>query len=323
MDDQTFIEYCRIGNIAEITKALSAIALFPIGEGLCAASYWGHYDIVKLLLPYCDDTLSKFKTDPTHAFMGAVQCNHFNICQLLAKDALVDASANDNWCLWWASKEGFVDIVKLLLKDEDVASHAGDQHDRALRAACQNGHLEIVNLLLACPSVNPATFDNDAIVMAASFGHVDVVDRLLTDPMGRVDPAARQNLAIVGAAGNGHYAATERLLRDPRVNPSNVWSPMHSPIEMACLKGYTAIVELLLKHPKVVPIGIYHYGLPNAAKNGHEGVVRALLKDPRFVCDRAKSIDVPIAIKNAEEEGHYNIVELLADFDETVLCAKM
>ena len=50
---------------------------------------------------------------------------------------------------------------------------------------------------------------------ASKNGHVDVVEFLLADP--RVDPFNNDNYAIVYASKNGHFKIVKLLLADPRV----------------------------------------------------------------------------------------------------------
>lgn len=59
---------------------------------------------------------------------------------------------------------------------------------------------------------------HDAIVVASSYGHLLVVERLLQDT--RIDPSAYKSYAAVLAAQNGHVAVVDRLLEDPRVDPA-------------------------------------------------------------------------------------------------------
>jgi len=48
--------------------------------------------------------------------------------------------------------------------------------------ASQNGHLDIIQLLLSDPRVNPADNNNGAIRYASKNGHLDIVQLLLSDP---------------------------------------------------------------------------------------------------------------------------------------------
>ena len=60
--------------------------------------------------------------------------------------------------------------------------------------------------------------NNYAIQLASRKGHLEIVELLLQDP--RVDPSADDNYAIGWASQNGHLEIIKLLLQDPRVDPS-------------------------------------------------------------------------------------------------------
>ena len=104
----------------------------------------------------------------------------------------------------------------------------------------EKGDIEIVELLLADPRVDPSANDNYAIELASQKGHDKVVELLLVDP--RVDPSAYDNYAIRMASQNGHDKVVELLLADPRVDPS---ADNNYAIQLASQKGHDKVVELL------------------------------------------------------------------------------
>ena len=63
--------------------------------------------------------------------------------------------------------------------------------------------------------IDPAVEDNEAIRMAATNGHLDVVKYLIekVDETYGVDPAAMDNEAIRCAASNGHVDTVSCLMR--------------------------------------------------------------------------------------------------------------
>lgn len=87
----------------------------------------------------------------------------------------------------------------------------------ALIYASRHGYLEVVKLLLADKRVDPSSQMNRAIREASSNGHSEVVKLLLTDP--RVDPAFKNNEAVRRAFENGHSEVVQVLLADHRVYP--------------------------------------------------------------------------------------------------------
>ena len=58
--------------------------------------------------------------------------------RVLLADNRVDASAESNFAIMWASALGHSDVVDLLLHNARV--DAGDQDNAALRYACERGH---------------------------------------------------------------------------------------------------------------------------------------------------------------------------------------
>src|SRR3972149_12315787 len=81
--------------------------------------------------------------------------------------------------------------------------------------ASQNGHYNVVKLLLEDKRINPADRYNWAIQLASFYGHYNIVKLLLGD--NKVNPADDNNSAIQWASYNGHYNIVELLLEDKRV----------------------------------------------------------------------------------------------------------
>jgi hypothetical protein len=148
-------------------------------------------------------------------FVAAVHGSE-NVIQL-GLELLIDPSACDNYAIRWASHNGHLGVVRLLLTDPRVDPSASD--NQAIHLASRNGHLEVVRLLLTDPRVDPSALNNYAIYWASYNGHAEVVRLLLTDP--RVDPSARDNCTIYGASENGHLDVVQ-LLADLRVSLPNM-----------------------------------------------------------------------------------------------------
>ena len=107
--------------------------------------------------------------------------------------------------------EGYIDILKPLLDQIDLT--IDDNH--AIRWACENGHFEVVKLLLNLPAergVDPSADYNYAIQFSSENGHLDVVKLLLKLPSERgVDPTVNNNWAIRLAIQNGHLEVVKVL----------------------------------------------------------------------------------------------------------------
>jgi ankyrin repeat protein len=126
-----------------------------------------------------------------------------------------------------------------------------------LLECCKLGRPLVVIKYLINKGVNPIPINNRAIMSASENGHVDVVKLLLSykrvDPWVegsfiRVDPSVEGNYAIRWASRNGHLETVKALLSDPRVDPS---AEDNYTIQWASRKGYVEIVKLLLSDPRV------------------------------------------------------------------------
>ena len=89
---------------------------------------------------------------------------------------------NGNTMLIWASRNGYTEIVKLLLSHEKIdVNIQGEYNYTALTIASWEGYTEIVKLLLKNENINvnlQDMFKNTALIWASRKGHTDIVDLL-------------------------------------------------------------------------------------------------------------------------------------------------
>ena len=90
-----------------------------------------------------------------------------------------------------------------------------------------------------------------------------------------MDPSANDNYAIRLASLNGHLAVVDRLLKDPRVDPS---ANDNYAIRLSSYYGHHLVVDRLLQDPRVDPSAADNEAIRAANSNL---VVDRLLKDPR------------------------------------------
>ena len=79
-----------------------------------------------------------------------------------------DLSIDDNKALKYSCENGYLEFVKLLLKDK--RTNPSNSNNYAIRYARHSGHLEIVKLLLQDIRVNPSDDNNSAIILACHNG---------------------------------------------------------------------------------------------------------------------------------------------------------
>ncbi|KAI9339310.1 ankyrin repeat-containing domain protein [Obelidium mucronatum] len=204
---------CENGHTEIVQLLLSIDTVDPATDDnypLILASLSGHADIVSLLL-------ETGKTDPSarddYAFIGACAFGCLDVARLLI--ALVDPAADYNRAIRDASANGLVDIVDLLLKDERVDASA--EENWAIRYA-SSVCPRVVRLLLADAKVDPSACDNEAIREAAENGMAEIIPLLLGDD--RVDPNVWNNFPLRVAVERDYNEAARALLADLRVDPS-------------------------------------------------------------------------------------------------------
>ena len=211
---------------------------------LMLASQEGHTDIMKLLLNSgADPNIQDFDGDTlimTLSFYGYIE----NIELLLDSGANTTIrDINGDTALMLASKNGHTDIVELLERhvDQDVlidavrennivrvkqlldrgvfrrAAHHGMQEDEeALFFASEEGHLEIVRLLLDAgvdPNIQEDSAEKTALILASEEGYLEVV-RLLLDRGADLNILDEHgNTALFYASEEGHLEVVELLER--------------------------------------------------------------------------------------------------------------
>ncbi|KAJ3268041.1 hypothetical protein HDV01_003513 [Terramyces sp. JEL0728] len=188
------------------------------------------YGYMEMLLHYINHPKVDLQCFNNAPLVSACKSNHIQIVELLLKT--IDPSVNNNECIRICAKYGYIDLVKLLLRDPRVVptdtlwrccinGHFStvkylmdyvepyESNNLAIRQACINGNVDIIKLLLDDSRVDPSDHDNEAIKYASYFGHLKVVEMLLSDP--RVDCNADKGMSLFYAIQNGHSGVVELL----------------------------------------------------------------------------------------------------------------
>jgi len=169
-----------------------------------------------------------------------------------------------------------------------------------------NGDTDAVIRLLEDPNFDPSANDNNAILLAATHGHLAIVAALLKDP--RVDPSARDSVAMSNAAHYGHIDVLDLLLKDSRVDSSDCAYVLQSSARNGNLKAVICLLEGHLYLPST-----YNNTLKIASKYKHHQIVEFLLCDTRVLPSLRRS-DFCEFIKNFSNfASSYKIVEVYED----------
>ncbi|KAH0490035.1 hypothetical protein TgHK011_001520 [Trichoderma gracile] len=186
-----------------------------------------------------------------------------------------------------AAQSGFLDMVKLLLeRDPTCASIPDDDGETAIWIAADQGHLEVVRLLVKCHDVDinaPATeYMRTPIHQAVDNGHADIV-KLLLDVNAEHDQPDDDNV---------------------------------TPLWIAAAQGDDEIVQILIEkgaNLEIASIDLNRRPIHLAALNGHVEVVERLLEAGAQVDPHKNSPDdtAPSPLWLAAAEGHFEVAELL------------
>lgn len=127
-----------------------------------------------------------------------------------------------------AAHEGDLQIVEYLLRRPDVRVNAVGEFERSpLWSAASQGHVQVVQRLLQCHQIDinqGCAFYWSPLWAAIQGDHPDIAMQLLRCGT-RLDVNARTYLgesALSLAASKGHLHVVERLLQDRRVDPNGV-----------------------------------------------------------------------------------------------------
>ena len=239
-----------------------------------------------------------------------------------------------HWWSWWldfnatnnegatplyiACKRGYSKIVKLLLLVQGIKVNQPHKSGATpLLVACEKGDHNIVSQLLAVDgiAVNQAdAYSYTPLSTACYHGYDKVVSHLLnyqpTSKAKREAVTSRDKIDKREEAKADSEALSQEYL--------DINLPMEdkdTPFYIACQKGHSTVVDLLLKIPKVAlnqPIdnGTTPFGI--ACYNGHSQVVQLLLDDQRVVVDQPDNRG-RTPLYDACEAGHSEIVTMLLE----------
>ncbi|KAK3369418.1 ankyrin repeat-containing domain protein [Lasiosphaeria ovina] len=232
------------------------------------------------------------------------------ISRLIESTAHLEAAFQAIWAAWWPSGLPPSDQSVTLGRQRMTGLHcsayfgmqtlardlintqpeldATDHEERSpLSWAAENGHVEIVRLLLSTGRVNPDLPDwlnRTPLSWAAEQGH-----HLLLLENGHIDvnsPERNSGFTPLSyAAKNGHEAVAKVLLTADYVNPECLDRIGRSSLSIAAEAGSHAVVKALLEYGVIVENDYIRIddrtALSYAAERGHVEVVKLLLQSGR------------------------------------------
>ena len=223
--------------------------------------------------------------------------------------------ANDPILCYVKPEQAF--LISILLKLGASVHVQNKWRETPLYAAAQDGHIEIVQALLATPDieVNKSCSDGASpLYIAAQNGHTEIVQALLAAPGIEVNKSRSTGASpLYIAAYKGHTEIVQALLARPDIEVNKSCSTGESPLYIAAQQGHTEIVQALLARPDIEVNKSRSTGespLYIAAQQGHTEIVQALLARPDIEVNKSRSTgESPLSI--AVEKGHIEIVQAL------------
>jgi ankyrin repeat protein len=214
-----------------------------------------------------------------------------------------------------ASRLGFEDVVKLLLKICEVNTIDGEGYS-ALHHAADKGHLAVTMLLSNAKGVKVDIESNDKCTplwLAIANGHEQIVYLLIQKRAKfKIRDKASGSTPLSWAAGNGHEAVV-RLLLEKGFDANFKDFDSQTPLSRALWNGHEAVVKLLLENGADVDVMDYNGQTPLlwAVRNKHEALTKLLLDHGADVGSRDRANRTPLSL--AAEKGYEAIVRLLLE----------
>ncbi|KAJ7576491.1 ankyrin repeat-containing domain protein [Mycena floridula] len=197
-----------------------------------------------------------------------------------------------------AAKLGYVDIVDLLLKHPGIDPNWKGGGHTPLAHAIGRGHLQVVDLLLQ---------------------HSDIQPNLMSGPRQWAD---WERPPLSYAVQERSMGMVKRLLQHPDVDINSEDSKGWTPLSWAVFCDYEEVVEFLLQHPHIqpdIPDKMGRTPLMMAAMKGHESSFHLLFQSHRVSRDLVSSDNVGL-LAYAACGGDQNIVHQVLELTSSSGC---
>ncbi|KAF7978245.1 hypothetical protein HWV62_1264 [Athelia sp. TMB] len=213
-----------------------------------------------------------------------------------------------------ASQEGHLEIVRLLLDKGANANLLREDHGTALHAASAEGHMKVARLLLdkgADVNIEGGNYGT-ALQVASSCGHVKLAELLLERGADVDVDGGDYGVALHIASASGDVEIA-RLLLDNGANVNIIGGHYGTALQIASVCGHVEFAALLLDKGANVNVegGYYGTALQAASTGGHVELARLLLDKEANV--NARGGHYGTALQAASAKGHLDLAKLLLD----------
>lgn len=254
-----WFEAARNGNIDDIQGLKSKVninAQNDIGDtALKIASARGHEDIVKLLLRVPGININAQDIDGETALMRAVfWSNKTMVTLLLNAGADPNIKNNEGKTALDQAREKFKPILEALINETKIPISLAPvvSLDQWFTAAKQ-GDLDVIQKLIDKVDVNVQDHDGDsALILAANNGHENIVKLLLQSPNINVNMRDKLGFtALMPASRDGNPNIVKLLLAKPEIDVNMQSNAGTTALWVASAWGRENVVKLLLAVPNI------------------------------------------------------------------------
>ena len=296
---------------------------------LMRAAARGDAKLVELLVPIQKGMKDE---DGSTAFVHALKSKHADVAMIL-----LEHEAPSWTLLMCAAFIGDIELARSHLSDRDKKNGDGDT---ALMIAARAGHADVVELLdptdkagvtalmraadrndveavraliplqkgrktTGCIGTNRAwIFEGTALMIAAAYGHTEVVRLLVEHEMGMRDSYGYT--ALMMAARNSRTGCVKLLLeKEAGIRDNQGWTALI----LAARSGYVECIKLLVKREGGMRDAFGKTALMYAAQGGHTGCIKLLIEKESKVQDK----DGVTALMVAAENGNSELITLLLE----------
>jgi ankyrin repeat protein len=255
---------------------------------LMEASFYGHAEIVKMLLEKQNIDINQIDEDGKTALMWASEGGHKEIVKMLLEKENIDINQTDEdgmTALIWASDKGNVEILEMLLEKTNIDINQKDDKYRntALIWASNLGHGEIVNMLLEKENIDinqQNKYGYTALICASEQGHEEIVNMLLEKENIEINQTDEEGkTALMWASEKGHVEIVKMLLEKDNIDINQTDEDGWTALMWASKEGRAEIVKMLLERENIDINQTSKYGqtaLKLASEKGHEEIVKML-----------------------------------------------
>ncbi|KAG9401267.1 hypothetical protein AC1031_010026 [Aphanomyces cochlioides] len=212
---------------------------------LYEAARGGHAKAVAFLVERgANLNFSVVKTGSTPLMIASIQ-GHVQVVNVLSRCNTLDLNAQDNngsSALFLAASRGKTEVVRTLMEASAAVDLVCVNGKTALHVASENGHHEIVKLLVRKANVNLQ--DNDGCValhLAAGNGHLQVVQELLA---ASADPSIR-NLGGLTPCKRAYSTGHHNIVALLEANTNGQKESLHFDVSPGIIKNSSAFIQWL------------------------------------------------------------------------------